>query len=127
MSSGARLSRFWAPGRLLAVLALLVQIALGGAVPDIVAAQRAALMQDGAICHADGEPSDGPHHAPDHAWCPICGALSVAPAMLLPAPVLPRSGRMVLLRPQAPQSAHRPVAYNAAAFQPRAPPALVSV
>jgi hypothetical protein len=117
-----RLHRTSAPGLLLALLALAMQLAFGAVVPKIAVAS--ALAGAIAICHAD-ETSDEapptPHNPADCPICPLCMALSgpvlaltthqalptprvvvVAPAVILPPATAPPSTVVLAARPRGP-------------------------
>jgi len=116
-------------GLFCALLALVAQLALGAAVPDMelpLALNRAAL-----ICHAPS-PDQGKtppaqhHHLPLSLFCPLCSTLST-PAPLLPAagPLLPAPVAMLFHRPGLPPPATAPPSIPFRLAQPRAPPILV--
>jgi hypothetical protein len=116
-------ARFSHPGFLLALLALLAQLALGGFVPrsaDLLA------LQDIPICHHEDGSGGTPvpaHHPGNCALCPLCSALSGAHVAALPASA-PLPGPLVLGPAQAslPPPAAAPPVFAGIAAQPRGPP-----
>jgi hypothetical protein len=107
------------PGLFAVLLALMVQLGLGAAVPRLDPVAQAA-----ALCHPGGAPGPAPTHPADCVVCPLCIVLHAAPAGLVASQeaVLPPSRvvarRVALLPPStAPPLAQRPPS------QPRAPPA----
>jgi hypothetical protein len=95
-------------GLLLALLALVCQLAVGAVVPPASAATV-------PICHAPGSAVPPVGHAPDCALCPLCVALAMpapvpVPGALPPLPRLARADRpegvvFVAGRPAAPTPA----------------------
>lgn len=118
----------WA-GRVLAVLALVGQVALGGVVlPDDRPADAGAWIDAVSVLCSTGQPAPGTpapaHRPPAGALCPFSVALA------LPA-ALPASGVVVPASPSALAGAYRPLpqarappAPPAGAAWPRGPPAL---
>ena len=115
---------------LLAVLALLCQIAAGAVVPQHLAApaQLAGLEAAHAICFAGrddaGRDPAPAQHDSDCALCPLCLTLAAPGGLLSPAPALPV--RIAVAAPPAwvqPPAQAPPVAPPIAAY-PRGPPVL---
>ncbi len=88
-------------GLVLAVLALVSQMALGAMVlPDAAQARQASALDalsvmcggapQGHVDHAPGAPRR--HHAAEVALCPLSGALAGQAVVMAPAPVLPALG-----------------------------------
>ena len=119
------------PGLLLAIIALISQLALGSLVlPDSASAQEqsvAALDALSIICSTPiaGAPDNPPahhRHAPDCTLCPLCSTLAMQGVILtaapaLPAPVSQQTGRAVL-----PPPARAPPAQPRYAPPARGPP-----
>jgi hypothetical protein len=89
------LTRTWEfpTGLLLAILALVSQVALGSLVlpADSAAAELDAVA---IFCQTAAPATPQPatphhHHGPDCAICPLCAALAMPGAILTPAPLLP--------------------------------------
>jgi len=116
-------------GLFCALLALVAQLALGAAVPDM---ELPLALNDAAlICHAPSAdqgrtPPAQHHHLPLSAFCPLCGTLTT-PAPLLPAagPLLPVPVATLFHRPGLPPPATAPPSIPFRLAQPRAPPVLV--
>ncbi len=106
------------PGWLLALLALVSQLALGGIVlPDEAAAQEssvAALEALTVLCDSSAPtPPDVPRRhqrGPDAAMCPAASVLALAAVILTPAPALPPLTRQVAAAPALPPTARGPPA-----------------
>lgn len=106
-----------------ALLALMVQIAVGATVPrpDPVAAVFSAEV----LCHSEG-PADGSgHKAPplDCMVCPFCIALHASAVALPDAPVLPPPGSRIMLLAMPAIVVSPPPPMPRPPVQPRAPPA----
>ena len=90
-------------GLLLAVVALVVQLAAGGlAMPRVVPTDFAQALA-ASICHADAGGADqgdgsSPHHTPDCVVCPLCQAMAQAHVVLAPAAVVVAMPVLVLVR-----------------------------
>ena len=113
---------------LLAVLALVCQLAAGAVVrPDPVArGVIAGLDPAHIICfagHGD-RPSDSPpaHHSADCALCPLCLTPGAPGALLAQPPALPLRRVLAVLPVWTRPPAHAPPAHVAAAAYPRGPP-----
>lgn len=119
-------------GLLMAVLALLGQVALGPIIPAQAAPSAPAPFADVPICHSgasgssdSGVPVGQAHHGMQCALCPACHAL--AAAVVLPVPVSPLpvppvvtvARHMLLLPARGP-----PAATLLAAIYPTGPPCL---
>jgi hypothetical protein len=113
-----------ASGLFLALLALVAQLTLAAAVP----VSTVSLADVTVLCHHDGDPGAPPapaHQSPDCLLCFFChnatGSVGmVATPPLLPAPVIVRVARQVVLPP-----ATAPPVRVARAARPRGPPILV--
>jgi hypothetical protein len=120
------------PGLLLAMLALAGQIAFGGLVPPVDAAESplAGLDSLGVICHAasEGNPGESPaphRHSPDCAICPLCVAMTApAAALLSPGPMLPAPPTDTVTAESPRPPARAPPSAPPRAAQPRGPPVL---
>ncbi len=119
-----RPSRHQISGMLAALLALMVQIAVGATVPqpDPVA----AVFSLGALCHAE-QPSDGSDHKTPPLECLVCPFCVVvhAQAVALPdAPVLrpPNAKWLLAALPEVAVSPQPPLPRPPG--QPRAPPSV---
>jgi hypothetical protein len=115
-------------GLLLALLALVAQLAFGAVVPR--PELGLALDAAGIICHApassDGTAPPAHHHPmPDCQFCPLCMSLGT-PGLVLPgAPPRPPSPRITAFRrPGLPPPAIAPPVAAVLSAQPRGPPAL---
>jgi hypothetical protein len=127
-SVASRFLHGWA-GRLLAVLALVGQVALGGVVlPDDRPADAGAWIDAVSVLCSTGQPAPGTpaptHRPPPGALCPLSVALALpaalpAPGGVAPAPSSPQAGAYRPL-PQA----RAPPAPPAGAAWPRGPPVL---
>jgi hypothetical protein len=119
-------------GLIAALIALMVQLAIGAMVSPsgafgTTASGDSTLAALGAapICHADsdGSGTPAPAHLPDCLSCPLCVAVHTpfasppSASVALLAPPAPPSGR-----PALPPEATAPPAPNWPAVQPRAPP-----
>ena len=124
----------WLPGRLagllLAVVALVSQLAFGAIVlPDEAAAQEqsvAALEAVSILCQspAPGQPPPPHRHAPDCALCPLSAALDHQAVILGAAPALPRPSRAMAVRATRPPPARAPPSQPRDTAYPRGPPSL---
>lgn len=119
--------RIPASGLLLALMALVAQLAFGAVVPrpEIVGAWNGAA----AICHAadtSDEAPPVPHHPSDCLVCPLCISLA-APAFAPPTgSVLPAPRVVVIARAAIlPPATAPPVAVRLAA-RPRGPPSILA-
>lgn len=128
MTRGKTLSR---PsfGLLLAILALVSQLALGAMVlPDqATAADRTTLDAVAVLCRG-GTPAPhrptAPHHTSDHALCPLSVALALPAVALTPgAPVPPPSSTRLIPAWARPAATGPPAALSSARFA-RGPPVL---
>jgi len=115
-------------GTLMALLALVAQLAFAAVVPNPEIAL--VLQGDGPICHAPTPPGTPPqpthhHRVPDCAFCPLCVSLAT-PSIVLPgaAPALPVPQVVAFRRPGLPPPATAPPGTAYLAAQPRGPPAL---
>lgn len=112
-------------GLVAALLALMVQLALGAAVPNADARTRLTLA-DAPICHTDdtgGGPM--PAHLPDCLACPLCAAVHASAAVVLipGSQAVPAAWLHPLPRPELPPPATAPPSLDRPPNQPRAPPA----
>ncbi len=120
------------PGLLLAVLALVSQIALGSLVlPDAASAQEqsiAALDALSIICSTGtpATPGDHPahHHAPDCTLCPLCVTLALPGVILSTAVELPAPSSQSAGRASLPPPARGPPSQARTTPPARGPPAL---
>ncbi|HUN44697.1 MAG TPA: hypothetical protein VMU81_30785 [Acetobacteraceae bacterium] len=115
-------------GTMLALLALVAQLAFAAVVPNPEIAL--VLQDDSPICHAPappGTPAAPTHHhrVPDCAFCPLCVSLAT-PGIILPgtAPALPPPQVVAFRRAGLPPPATAPPSTTYLAAQPRGPPAL---
>lgn len=115
-------------GLFFALLALVVQLAFGAAVPDM---QRPlALHQAALICHArspdQGKTPPGQHHhVPLSAFCPLWTALIVPSPLPAPAgPLLPAPVATLFRRAGLPPPSTAPPSIPFRLAQSRAPPVL---
>jgi hypothetical protein len=116
-------------GVLFALLALLLQISAGMAVPQRPVADVFADAVAATICRADtGQTDPGPsrlhQHMPDCAVCPACQALHLAPLVPAPPPWIGGSRRVVAIRLPPGEAVLPPRRWSAAATA-RGPPATV--
>ncbi len=119
-------SRIPAPGLLLALLALVAQLAFGAVVPQPEVGR--VLAGIGIICHApapaDSAPKAPAPHRPDCVFCPLCVSLA-APGIVLPAGATPLPPlQVVAFTPPGLPPATAPPIRQTMAAQPRGPPAL---
>ncbi len=119
-------------GLLAAFVALVSQLALGSVVlpSDLPQTELAVLDAASIFCQtgaADGgsDRAPVPHRAPDYALCPLAVSLAMPAVIPTAAPVLPRPGDGMTLRPGALPQARAPPAHDFAAAYPRGPPRLV--
>ena len=121
------------PGLLLAVLALVSQLALGSFVlPDEAAAREqsvAALDALSVICNSTNPASPTPtkphhRHGPDCAVCPLCIALALQAVVLGSPPDLPAPSSRLADRATLPPPARAPPAQPRLAPPARGPPVL---
>jgi hypothetical protein len=125
--------RTWRPphlaGLLVAVLALVSQLALGAMVlpDDDPQAQLDALSALTVLCRT-GVPATDRDQAPLHhrradpALCPLSVALALPGVILTPAPVLPSLVALLTLRAMGPPPARAPPSSVPDAAFPRGPP-----
>jgi hypothetical protein len=112
-------------GLLLALLALITQIALGAVVPQLARATEVA----GVICHVGAASSEQPAPAKQHPLdcllCPVCLSLTTA------ASLLPTTGgpfplpKVTAYQPPGLPPSTAPPLLRLAAAQPRGPPSLI--
>jgi len=115
-------------GLVLALLALVAQLAFGAVVPNL---ELPMALHDAAIICQAPSPDQGKtppaqhHHVPIGAFCPIWTALT-APTPLLASsgPLLPIPTQALFHRPGLPPPATAPPAVAFRLAQPRAPPVL---
>jgi hypothetical protein len=120
------------PGLLLAVLALVSQLALGAIVlPDVAEAQEqsvAALDAISVLCQSPTPalPDRAPahHHCPDCALCPLCVALAMQGVVLASGPEMPPPSCQSVSRVALPPPARAPPAQPHTTPLPRGPPVL---
>jgi hypothetical protein len=129
------LSRHWPPakalGALLAVLALVSQLALGAMVlPDeSSSAKLAALDAVSILCtgtkapHHDG-PAQHRHHPGDPALCPLSVALALPAVVLTASAALPIPSSEIVVRTRERPPGRGPPLETARVGAPRAPPAI---
>ncbi len=125
------LTRTWRfpTGLLLAILALVSQLALGSlAFPtDSAAAELDAVAIFCQTAAPDAPPPSTPHHhqhAPDCAICPLCAALALPGAILTPAPLLPTPSSRRVAQAALPPPARGPPARPLRISLARGPPTL---
>ena len=120
------------PGLVLAMLALISQLALGSVVlPDSASAQEqstAALDAFSIICSTPtaatpGRPPAHHRHAPDGTLCPLCVTLAMQAVILATAPVLPAPAGQRVGRAALPPPARAPPSQPRAVPPARGPPA----
>jgi hypothetical protein len=120
-------------GLLLAVLALVSQLALGAIVlPDEAAAQEqsiAALDAISVLCQSPtpAAPDRAPahHRCPDCALCPLSVALAMQATVLASGPDLPPPSSQSAIRLALPPPARAPPAQPHTTPLPRGPPVLI--
>ena len=120
------------PGLLLAVLALVSQIALGMIVLSDKALAReqsvAALDALSVVCDSSAPaPAQAPRrhqHAPDCALCPLTMALALPAAVLTSAPEVPAPSSQAVARAFLPPPARGPPAQPRPTPPSRGPPVL---
>jgi hypothetical protein len=122
-------TRIGLPGFIVAVLALISQLALGGAVlPDQVPANGiaalAAAMVDCAPAIPGHPPAPTPRHDDSSALCPLSVALALPSVILTPAAVLPPPMPIPAMRTAMRPPARAPPNRVPDAAFPRGPPAL---
>ncbi len=114
-------------GRLAALLALVVQVLLGGAaLPGQAAADQVGAL--GVICHADapappGRPPPHRRHMPGCALCPHC-VMAMQGVIPAAAPALPAPSVRIAARAALPPPARAPPAQPRRVALPRGPPVL---
>jgi len=116
-------------GLVFALLALVVQLALGAVVPNVEL--PLALHGAAIICQAPA-PDQGKtapaqhHHVPVSAFCPLVWTALTTPAPLLASAglLLPAPTQALFHRPGLPPPATAPPAVPFRLAQPRAPPVL---
>ncbi len=121
------------PGLLLAVLALVSQLALGSLAPldaevDVQRTELAALTVLCQTALVDGSHAPAaPHHhrLPDYAPSPLAAALDLPCFVVVPTPVLPAPSAGVKLRLVSLLSARGPPSHKSHLGFPRGPPVLV--
>ncbi len=106
------------------LLALIAQLGLNATMPQVDLVAGAV-----TLCHSGndlgGAPGPSPRHSADCPVCPLCGALHVQVAVLVPhAPITTPSDVAVLVRPELPPPSIAPPAPHRPPSQPRAPPTL---
>src|SRR3954465_9308958 len=110
-------------GLVAALLALIVQLALGATVP---AAQARRAIAEAPICHTDetGGTAPAPAHLPDCLACPFCAAVHASATVILPSVSGPAPGARPspLPRPELPPPATAAPSIAWPPNQPRAPP-----
>jgi hypothetical protein len=117
-------------GLLLAVMALMGQLAVGAAVPlQDEAAERLNTFEAALIlCHSGtgSTPSQQAplHHHFDCALCPLCQVLAHYSVVLTSAPFLPEPPAGMTLRTRGVAAARAPPAPAVASAYPRGPPSL---
>jgi hypothetical protein len=113
-------------GLLLAVVALVMQIAAASVVPFASPAANLDRLVAASICHSDAGTQGGNpvrHHAPDCAVCPLCQAITHA-GVLLAAPMAAFVGPVLLIARQfALPPSRAPPGRGTAAASARGPPA----
>ncbi|HEY4043013.1 MAG TPA: DUF2946 family protein [Rhodopila sp.] len=119
MSTG----RLHLSGLLAVLLALIAQLGAGAATPQID-----PVLGAGVLCHTDDNgnpPTHAPSHPVDCPLCPLCAIAHAHPALLTPpAPTVPLTSALAILRPELPPPATAPPAPHRPPSQPRAPPIL---
>ncbi len=124
MTARAQPSRIRPSWRLLlALLALVAQLAMGASVPPVLDIVAGGVP----ICHGSDQPLDtpAPHHEGDCVLCPICAAIGSPSAFLAatePTLPLPRAPVIALAAPPPPATA--PHATHRLAEKQRAPHSL---
>ena len=113
-------------GRLLALIALSVQLAATGLVLPMRLVEAAAVdrMVAVSICRGDHMPDRAPQQ-PQHPVCPVvllCHALAHTGAVLTPAPPVLAAPVAAMAPPAPPPPARAPPAWRSAARFPRGPP-----
>jgi hypothetical protein len=118
-------------GLLLAILALVGQLALGAMVmpADAAAVAQSVAELDAAsiLCVGTPPPVHAPphrHHAIDCALCPLCAAMATHGVILSAAPSLPAPPAAIAARAALPPPARAPPAQPRRAALPRGPPIL---
>ena len=119
-------------GLLMAVLALLGQVALGSIMPVQAAPSNTALFGDVPLCHSgapvgsdNGAPAGHAQHGMQGALCPVCHALAAAAFLPVSAPQpLAPSTTLVARHAPSPPARAPPVAAVLAATYPTGPPNL---
>jgi hypothetical protein len=118
-------------GFLLAVLALVCQLAFGALLPaeEASARQLAALDAVSVLCDGSAPTTPGHgaphhHHAPDCALCPLCIAMAAHGAILASAPPLPTPTSEPVAQAAFPPPARAPPSRAVRIAFPRGPPVL---
>jgi hypothetical protein len=97
-------------GLLLAVVALLMQLAAGTFVMPPMTQDSFDQALASSICHADFGSSDPaapvPHHMPDCAVCPFCQALGHAHVLLAPSVAVVAAPVLWIVHAIGPMAAH---------------------
>ncbi len=117
------------PALLLAILALVSQIALGSLVlPDSVSAQEQSIAALSILCSTGtpAAPGDKPahHHAPDCTLCPLCVTLATPSAILTTVAALPTPSSALMDRAALPPPARGPPSQARPVPPARGPPSL---
>ena len=117
------------PGVIVAVLALISQLALGAAVlPDQIPANSvaalAAAMVDCAPAVPGHKPAPSPRHDGGSALCPLSVALALPSVILTAAPILPPPLPALAMRTASRPPARAPPNRVPEAAFPRGPPTL---
>lgn len=115
-------------GLAFALLALIVQLAVGGYVPssvDLFAAQRVPICAAGSNTGSP-TPSAPRHHLPDLLPCPLLTAMLSSAIALPTLPALAAPDVHALHRPEMPPPATGPPAIYRLAAHPRGPPAFLT-
>jgi hypothetical protein len=121
------------PALLLAILALISQLALGSLVlPDSVSAREqsvAALDALSILCStgtpaAPGNTPAHHHHAPDCTLCPLCVTLAAPSAILTTVAALPAPSSQAVARAALPPPARGPPSQARPVPPARGPPIL---
>lgn len=124
-------TRIGLPGFIVAVLALISQLALGAVVlPDHAPTDGAAALAAAMVDCAPASPAGRPQtptpgrHDDGSALCPLSVALALPSVILTPAPILPPPPRMLAVRTDRRPPARAPPSRVPDAAYPRGPPAL---
>ncbi len=129
-SDEPRRIRLRLPGFIVAVLALISQLALGAIVlPDHTPTDGAAALAAAMVDCAPGttppaRPDTPGHHNDGAALCPLSVALALPSVILSPAPALPTPPLVLAVRTDRLPPARAPPSRVPDAAYPRGPPAL---